>query len=167
SLLMRTTRQDALLHTDTTLYDAAAGGKIRQFTDRKGQVAGVTYDNLNRASVIGFGATAGNPTSYHNTIQLTYDPANRVTRIVDSLVGTITRGYANRFNPLTSELSPQGSVSYVYDAAGRRSSMSVQNQPTVAYAYFDNGLPKTITQGAQAVSFTYDAGNRRTTTALP
>ena len=40
----------------------------------------------------------------------TYDAGNRVTQIVDSINGTITRGY-DGLDRLTSETTPQGSVS--------------------------------------------------------
>jgi uncharacterized protein RhaS with RHS repeats len=48
-----------------------------------------------------------------------YDTGNRMTQIVDSVSGTITRGF-DGLDRLTSEITPQGTVSYTYDNAGRR-----------------------------------------------
>jgi len=56
---------------------AGANGKVSQVTDRNGQVTGVSYDNLNRVSQVGFGATVSNPTTYTSTIDYTYDTGNR------------------------------------------------------------------------------------------
>ncbi len=47
-----------------------------------------------------------------------------MTQAVDSVTGTITRGY-DGLDRLTSETTPQGSVTYTYDSAGRRQTMTV------------------------------------------
>jgi len=60
--------------------------------------------------------------------------------VVDSTAGTITRAY-DGLNRLTSETTPQGSVSYTYDAAGRRTTMTVAGQSSVVYSY-DKGKKK-------------------------
>jgi YD repeat-containing protein len=70
---------------------------------------------------------------------------------VDSIAGTITRTY-DGLNRLTSETTPQGSVSYTYDAAGRRTSMTVFGQPTVNYSYDNANRLLQITQGSSIVS---------------
>ena len=77
------------------------------------------------------------------------------------VTGTITSSY-DGLDRLVSEMTPQGSVSYAYDAAGRRTSMSVSGQTTVTYG-FDNANRLTqITQGSANVSFGYDNDSRRT-----
>jgi uncharacterized protein RhaS with RHS repeats len=48
-----------------------------------------------------------------------YDAGDRATEIVDSVAGTIERTYDLR-DRLTEEVTPEGTVSYTYDAAGRR-----------------------------------------------
>lgn len=80
--------------------------------------------------------------------------------------GTITRAY-DGLDRLTSETTPQGSVSYGYDAANRRTSMSVSNQAQVAYSYDNANRLTQITQGNSTVSFAYDNANRRTSLTLP
>ncbi len=169
NLSRRYIKTDALTHQDTTLYDVA--GKFMQFTDRKGQVAGASYDNANRVQQIGFGATAVHPTAYQSTIGYTYDAGNRVTDIVDSLSGTVHRNY-DGLNRLILEQTPQGSVTYAYYASGMRQTMTVASQPTVTYTY-DNANRLTQIQsgtggsGLGTVGLAYDAANRRQTATLP
>jgi YD repeat-containing protein len=91
--------------------------------------------------------------------------ANRLTQLVDSVSWTITLTYDN-LDRLISETTPQGTVSYTYDAAGRRTSMTVTGQPTVNYTYDANRLTQ-ITQGTSTVTFTYDNASRRTSMTLP
>jgi len=97
---------------------AGANGKVSQVTDRNGQVTGVSYDNLNRVSQVGFGATVSNPTTYTSTIDYTYDTGNRATQIADSANGTITRTY-DGLDRLTQEQTPQGTVSYTFSSVRR------------------------------------------------
>ncbi|MGC2421016.1 MAG: RHS repeat domain-containing protein, partial [Candidatus Acidiferrales bacterium] len=68
---------------------------------------------------------------------------------------------------LTQEVTPQGSVSYAYDAASRRTSMAVSGQSPVSYSYDNANRLTGIAQGASAVSFAYDSANRRTSLTLP
>ena len=81
-----------------------------------------------------------------STTAYTYDAGNRVTQIVDSVSGTITRGF-DGLDRLTSETTPQGTVSYTYDNAGRRASMTVQGQSAVSYCYDNANRLTQITQG--------------------
>jgi RHS repeat-associated protein len=86
--------------------------------------------------------------------------------VTDSITGIISRTY-DGLNRLTSEVTPQGSVSYAYDAAGRRQGMSVSGQTAVNYT-FDNANRLTqISQGSTNVSFGYDNDSRRNTLTLP
>ena len=85
---------------------------------------------------------------------------------MDSITGTITRGY-DGLDRLTSDATPQGTVTYTYDNAGRRASLTVPGQSVVNYT-FDNANRLTqIAQGTTTVGFTYDAANRRATLTLP
>ncbi len=58
-------------------------------------------------------------------------------------------------------------MSYTYDAAQRRSDMTVAGQPQITYTYDDSGRLTNILQGTSAVGFTYDAASRRTGLTLP
>jgi YD repeat-containing protein len=89
-----------------------------------------------------------------------------VTQIVDSINGTITRVY-DGLDRLTSETTPQGSVSYTYDNASRRSTMTVAGQSVVNYTHDNTNRLTQITQGAATVTIGYDTANRRTSVTLP
>jgi RHS repeat-associated protein len=70
-------------------------------------------------------------------------------------------------NRLTSETTPQGAVSYTYDAAGRRLTMMVPGQSTLNYTWDNANRLTGITQGTSSVGLAYDNANRRTTLTLP
>jgi YD repeat-containing protein len=89
-----------------------------------------------------------------------------VTHVADSLTGVITRAYDD-LDRLTQEVTPQGSLSYTFDLAGRRTSMTVAGQPTVTYGYDAAHRLTSVTQGAAVVSLSYDPANRRTLLTLP
>jgi YD repeat-containing protein len=70
-------------------------------------------------------------------------------------------------NSRGNETTPQGSISYTYDAAGRRTSMTVVGQPIVNYTYDNANRLIQITQGSSSASMGYDTSNRRTSLTLP
>ncbi len=76
------------------------------------------------------------------------------------MAGTITRGY-DLLDRMTSETTPEGSISYTYDADGRRASMSVAGQSAVTYGYDNAHRLTSITQGTTTIGMTYDDANRR------
>jgi len=82
----------------------------------------------------------------------TYDAMDRLTQVVDSITGTVTRNY-DGLDRLTSEITPQGTVTSGYDAAGRRSTMTVAGQPAVAYTYDNANRLLQMTQGSANVTF--------------
>jgi len=156
------TRKDALLNQESYQYDL--DGNLSQFTDRRGKVAAFSYDGLNRMTFAGYGMMAG-PT-YESTVSNTYDAGNRLTQTVDSISGTIVRGY-DGLDRLGSDGTPQGTVGYTYDNAGRRASLTVPGQTVVNYTFDDANRLTQITQGTTTVLFAYDNANRRTTLTLP
>jgi len=89
-----------------------------------------------------------------------------VTQIVDSANGTITRTY-DGLDRLTAETTPQGTVSYTYDAASRRATMTIAGQAAVTYSYDDANRLTSVTQGSATVSVTYDNADRRSTLTFP
>ena len=157
-------KTDALLQVESYTYDAA--GNLIFVTDRKGQVRGYTYDAVGRRSQAGFGATSTISPVYDSTITYTYDAGDRVTQIADSANGTIARQYDARFNSLTQETTPQGSVTYAYDVAGRRSSITPSDGTQVTYTHDNANRLTGIAQGSSTVSFAYDGAGRRTTLTL-
>jgi RHS repeat-associated protein len=86
-------------------------------------------------------------------------------QVVDSAGGTITEAYDN-LDRLTSETTPQGQISYGYDLAGRRATMTVAGQPQVNYTYDNANRLTQIAQGTSTVGFSYDTVNRRSALTL-
>jgi RHS repeat-associated protein len=157
------TRKDALNNSESYTYDVA--GNLSTFTDRRGKVTSYTYDPLNRRTFAGFNTQAG-PT-YDSTISYGYDAGNRLSGVVDSAAGTITPTFDN-LDRLTKEVSSQGTVNYAFDAAGRRTSMTVAGQTAVNYSYDNANRLTGMTQGTStSVSFAYDNANKRSALTLP
>ena len=104
---------------------------------------------------------------------------NRLLKAVDTLYPTpITRQYGTSNTSLASgldfmsqEVTPQGTVNYVPDSAGRRSQMSWTNGQAsriVNYGYDNADNLKTVTpQGAAGSVIGYDNDSRRQTVTLP
>jgi YD repeat-containing protein len=103
-------------------YQYDQNGNPTQFTDRRGVVTSYRYDALNRLAQSSFGG--------QSSIGITYDAGGRITQAVDSVTGTISRAY-DGLDRQTAEVTPQGSVSYNYDAATRRISMGVSGHAWV------------------------------------
>ncbi|WDH22903.1 RHS repeat-associated core domain-containing protein [Pseudomonas chlororaphis] len=154
----------------TQSYGLDGLDNVTQWTARNGVIATYTYDALNRRTQSAFGQTliGSGPslTAPDATVGYTFDGGNRLTQIVDTQGGTITRGYDN-LDHLLSETTPQGTVSYAYDAADRRTSMTVTGQPAVNYTYDAGNRLTNLGNGSQNTAFTYDADNRRATLTLP
>jgi YD repeat-containing protein len=78
-------------------------------------------------------------------VTATSDAGHRVTQLVDTAAGTITRTF-DGLDRLTQETTPQGTVDYTYDAASRRATMTVAGHSAVSYAY---DVADRLTQVAQ------------------
>lgn len=154
----RNSRTDALLQTETWNYDG--NGNLQNYTDRNNQETIYTYDELDRPSLITY--------ADNSTVTPTFDSGNRLTKVVDTVSGTITitRHYDD-LDRLLQEQTPQGTVQYTYDAAGRRETMTAGSQPQVTYNFDAADRLTSITQGTEAVQMGYDNGGRRTTLGLP
>ncbi|KAF4516168.1 hypothetical protein B566_EDAN000406 [Ephemera danica] len=155
------TRKDPLLKTETYTYDN--NGNVATVTDRKSQVTTYTYDLLNRKTKATY--QDGTSTNY------TYDAGNRLTQIQEKDAGntvtaTITRTYDD-LDRLTQEVTAQGTLTYTYDNASRRATMTVAGQPTVNYTYDNANRLTQITQGANLVTIGYDDADRRASLTLP
>ncbi|MEQ1627965.1 MAG: RHS repeat-associated core domain-containing protein [Nitrospira sp.] len=155
------TRKDPLLKTETYTYDN--NGNVATVTDRKSQVTTYTYDLLNRKTKATY--QDGTSTNY------TYDAGNRLTQIQEKDAGntvtaTITRTY-DGLDRLTQEVTAQGTLTYTYDNASRRATMTVAGQPTVTYTYDNANRLTQITQGSSLVTIGYDDADRRASLTLP
>jgi len=169
-----TQRTDARSQSDQYLYDLM--GNLTQVTDRRGKITTYCYDNLNRRTFAGFG-TISTPgacaagSNYESTISYTWDKGGRLQQAADSANGTITRVYDD-LDRLTSETTPQTapntSVSYGYDAASRRTSLTVNGQAnSVSYGYDNDSRLTQVAQGSTQVGLSYDPAGRRTLLTLP
>jgi RHS repeat-associated protein len=157
-------RTDPLMRVE--FFSSDALGNLNNYIDRKGQVATYTYDGLNRQT---FGEFFLADATLEGVFGVTYDGGDRLRTLVDSSGGTITRDYFDDFDELKSETTPAGQVSYTYDAAGRRKTLTIAGSPSTSYSYtFDNANRLTqVAQGNTTVGITYYDDNRRKTTTLP
>ena len=102
-------------------------------------------------------------------LNCTYGPFTNVVfqnAELSSLAGTITRGY-DLLDRLTSETTPEGTITYTYDAAGRRTAATVSGQAAVSYSYDSANRLTGVTEGTATVSFGHDTAGRRTSLTLP
>lgn len=157
---------DQLGNVETYTYDA--NGNLQTVTDRKGQTTTYTYDSLNRVTRVDY--ADGSFTTY------AYDTTGKVTTITDSVSGTIDYTYSTSASGgpvgrVINETTPQGSVSYAYDAIGRRTGMTVMGQPTVNYSYDAggrlSGIDTLINGGAAYFGISYDLSGRAASVSLP
>lgn len=147
---------DPLGHQARQTYDVL--GRVVSATDRRGKTTVTEYDPLGRTTFIGYGATAG--PSYESTKRFGYDTQDRLTTIDDSAGGgLVTLGW-NDLDQVVTVVSPAGTVGYSYDAAGRRSGMTVPGQPAISYGYDQTGLVERITQGGTTATWHRDAAGR-------
>ncbi len=162
---------DQLGRVETYEYDY--NDNLIRHTDRKGQVTTYTYGSRNRIVRVDY--ADGSYTTY------SYDQVGRLTEINDSVSGYIRYEYADTgcsacggggVDKVIQEITPLGSISYEYDALGRRTKMQVAGQPAVNYQYDAAGrLLKISTlnfeHGMLEFSFGYDALGRRTSLTYP
>ncbi len=163
------TMTDQLGKTETYSYDQS--DNLLSLTDRKGQTTAYQYDLMNLPTKATY--SDGSTTSF------TYDVVRRLTDINDSISGPIHYEYSNTgcsacggaIDKVIQEITPLGSISYTYDAIGRRTSMTVAGQPTVNYNYdADSSLTNlnTLISGVVAnFNIGHDALGRRASLTLP
>jgi RHS repeat-associated protein len=172
------TRTDPLTHNDTiNTYDGFNNPLTT--TDRKSQNGTYTYDPIGRIAT----ATLADG----HSLAYTWDNGDRLTQLNDTVAGTVNqviRTY-DELDRLLSETVKQGpvaspatigSVTYTYDNAGRRITMTVSGQTQLCYVYDNADRLTTINRGTgpncatgltQMESFTYDNANRRLTLTMP
>ena len=159
SMDRRASHSDPLGAAETYTYDG--DGNRTGWTDRRGKVTVYQYDALNRRTFAGFGQNGSN---YESTINYTWDAGSRLTEADDSIAGTIMRTFDGLDHP-TDEQTPQGEVTYAYDAASRRTSLTLPNGIQVGYAYDQasrlSALTWTLGQNQIGnLIYTYDADGR-------
>ena len=150
------TQTDALNQVRSWTYDGM--GDVLTHTDRKQQVTTFSYDALDRPTLVSY--------ADGSTTQPSFDVGNHLTTLLDSSTGSLSWGY-DGLDRITAAVTPQATISYGYDAAGRRISMTPAAQAIVNYVYDNANRLTSLTQGSEEVQFGYDAANRRTSLILP
>jgi RHS repeat-associated protein len=160
NLNLPSSRTDPLGRPESFTYDDM--GNLTLWTDRKNQATEFRYDPLDRLTFAGFNKTG--PSTFESQITYTWDVGGRLTQIADTTAGagTITRGYDD-LERLTSE----GVNTYGYDAAGRRTSMTVSGQQQVTYGYNNADQLTSVTKGTTSVALGYDQAGRAETITFP
>ena len=95
-----------------------------------------------------------------------YDLPGNVARISDSQSGDILMRYDN-LNRLLEMVSPQGSITYTYDAIGRLVSRTIAGGDVSSYTYDKVNRVKSISLKGKTATYTYDAAGRLTNRTLP
>ncbi|MED4954709.1 RHS repeat-associated core domain-containing protein [Paenibacillus macerans] len=144
---------------DITKYDYDMLGNLIQITYPDGHVKSKSYDELGR--VIQTKDEAGQSEKQY------FDPSGNVIRVVDRNGNSTVFEYDGR-NRLKTRKSTSETVSYTYDAAGKRLSMT-DGTGTTTYEYDKyTELLKTMTYpDGLTLSNQYDAGNNRIHMAGP
>jgi len=161
------TRTDPLQRQEFYQYDLT--GNLTQFTDRRGIATTFQYDTLYRPTSVSF--------ETESSITYTHDGYDRLLDVADTVAGTnlcpavlagasICRSY-NDLLRTSSETTPQGSISYAFDYAGRRKRMTVAGQPDVNYTFDLANRLTQISQGSANTIISYDQESRRTSLTLP
>jgi len=166
-------RYETYAYYTGTQITSTTGDNLKSYTDRKGQTTTINqYDAMNRIHLVTFGD--------NSTTSFSYDAAGRATGITDSISGTIGFTYndfgctncAGRgLDRIAQETTTLSTLSYTYDANGRRASMTVANEPAVTYGYDDAGrltsLARVIGSTSRTYNIGYDNAGRRNALQIP
>ncbi|KQC11411.1 MAG: hypothetical protein APR62_01650 [Smithella sp. SDB] len=171
------TSQTAAHPAITYNYDAI--GRMSSLTDQVGSTTSFFYDkrNLLQSKTDPLGKT----TSYaydnagrlisktdrkNQTITYTYTPSDKMDTITYPDASTVGFTY-NTLDRMTAMQDAIGTAAYVYDDAGRLTSMTDSNGFTISYAYDANGNLTSLTYpGNKKVIYIYDALNRLQTVTI-
>ena len=95
-----------------------------------------------------------------------YDAAHRLARVTDTAGGVVINQYDGG-GRLAIQHGPHGTVTYQYDALGRRVRFDAPGQASTTYVYDAASRVTQIGQGPQMASLDYDPAGRRRRLALP
>jgi YD repeat-containing protein len=155
-----TTICDAANNCSTQNRDAA--GRRTTFIDKRGIKTAWTYDKLGRVTQVVYNSNgvSGFDT---RTITYSYDAGDRVTSVTDSEGIGSPPQLQYTYDPvdnITSEQSAEGTISYQYDANGRRTTMSASQLPEVSYTYYNDDQLQSVTNATAAASLALDNDGR-------
>jgi RHS repeat-associated protein len=150
--------------TESRLYDLA--GNLTSLTHFNGKTTTYTYDSLNRLT-----ARTPDPSLNEPTVSFTYTPTGRRKTMTDG--SGETQYTYDSLDRLTTKATPEGTLSYTYDAAGNVASIvsSNTNGISVSYTYDDIGRLSTVVdirlQGNQKTTYAYDSDSNLVTAVYP
>jgi RHS repeat-associated protein len=154
-------------------YNFDGLGNVTSMIDGRGLTTSYTYDGLNRLTKANFNST-GVSGFNQTTATYTYDGGNRLLTAQDTGTGSAADSITRTYDGLDDLQSDQyassilnATVSFGYDSAQRRTSMTAANQAPTSYGYDADNQLKSITQGTLAVSIQYDADGRPMNLSLP
>jgi RHS repeat-associated protein len=132
------------------VYDAA--GNLKSKTDFNGKTTTYAYDTSNRLL-----SKTPDASFNANPITFTYFP-NGLRQTMGDPSGATTYAYDNR-NRLTSKVTPFGTLSYTYDAAGDLLTLKSSNTGGASDTYTYDQLNRlgTVTDASGATTYSYDA----------
>jgi len=150
SLGRRTGRTLPAGQSESYAYDNA--GNLQTQTDFNGKTTTYTYDTNNRLLTKTPDPSFGAP-----TVSFTYT-ANGLRQTMADVSGAYTYAYDSR-NRLTSKVTPFGTLSYTYDAAGNLLSLKSSNTGGASDTYTYDQLERlsTVTDASGATTYSYDA----------
>lgn len=152
---------------ETKAYDPA--GNLVSHTDFNGKTTTYSYDALNRLLQKRPDPTLGQP-----TVSFTYTATGKRASMNDAS-GTTTYAYDNR-DRLITKATPEGTLSYTYDAANNVKTLisSNPNGANVSYNYDADSRLSSVTDNrlaaqslASTTSYAYDAGGNLTGYTYP
>jgi RHS repeat-associated protein len=162
--LTATTLPDGVL-TETRAYDPA--GNLVTLGNFNGKTTAYAYDPLNRLLSKTPDPSLGEPIE-----SFTYTPTGKRATMTDAS-GLTTYAYDN-LDRLTSKTTPQGTLSYTYDAVGNVASMASSNPNGISASYTYDQLNRLatvvdnhLTPGHNTTTYTYDPVSNLATATYP
>lgn len=139
---------------ETTTYSYSLANQLIRVQYPDGNGLGKAYDEMGR--LIRRTDPSGKTDTYF------YDAASNLTKKTDRMGQSTTYAYSNR-NLLTSVVDAKETISYTWDTAGRRLSMTDQTGKT-AYAYETGSgwLTKVTYPDQRTTTYAYDSQGNRT-----
>ena len=151
--------------TQTRNYDPA--GNLASLIDYNGHTTTYTYDKLNRLLT-----KIPDPALNEPTVTFTYTATGKRESMTDAS-GTTNYTYDN-LDRLKTKATPQGTLTYSYDAAGNVASMASNNANGVSVAYTYDNLNRLATVvdnrlpvGQNTTQYGYDPASNLATVTYP
>ena len=147
----------------TASFTWDGNGNLKSETDRRGQKVEFVYGLADELQTATYHNTLG---AVESTITYGHDATSHLLNSVSDASGTYSYG-RDALDRVTSESTPNGTVSWLLDEFGRRTQLNVPGQAAVTYGYDDADNLKSVTQNGLSTYYSYDGLNRRILQQLP